>query len=96
MSRSLRNILTADGRRDACGATAVLENGSGELGRRVRADGSYPSSNDPRILFGLVGQAGDAYRVRVIWPDGRKELFSGLAPGRYRRLLQDGGQEVKQ
>ena len=42
------------------------------LWRRARADGSYASANDPRVLVGL-GDAATAPRVRVIWPDGRAE-----------------------
>ena len=44
------------------------------LWRRARADGSYASANDPRVLVGL-GASTDAPRVRVIWPDGRSEEF---------------------
>ncbi len=88
-------LVTADGRRDAYGATAVLEAGEDRLWRRVRADGSYASSNDPRILYGLGERTADAYRVRVIWPDGREEAFDALAPGRYHRLSQGAGQEIK-
>ena len=39
------------------------------LWRRVRADGSYASANDPRVLVGL-GDSTERPNVRVHWPDG--------------------------
>jgi enediyne biosynthesis protein E4 len=40
------------------------------LWRRARADGSYASANDPRVLVGLGGSA-EPVTVRVWWPSGR-------------------------
>jgi hypothetical protein len=80
-------LLTADGVRDAYGARVVLE-GDRPLWRRSRADGSYASSNDPRVLFGLGEVTTDKVSVRVIWPDGREERFPDLAVGRYHALRQ--------
>ena len=88
--------MVPGGKRDAYGARAVLEVGDVEMWRRVRADGSYASSNDPRILFGLGDRETNAYRARVVWPDGTEEAFPGLAPGRYHRLEQGGGEEINQ
>ncbi len=89
-------LMVPGGKRDAYGARAVLEVGDVEMWRRVRADGSYASSNDPRILFGLGDRETNAYRARVVWPDGTEEAFPGLAPGRYHRLEQGGGEEINQ
>jgi hypothetical protein len=41
----------------------------------VVAGGSYASSNDPRLHFGL-GEATKIDLVEVHWPDGAKEKFS--------------------
>ena len=41
-----------------------------KLWRRARADGSYASANDPRVLVGL-GESADPVNVRVWWPSGR-------------------------
>lgn len=59
--------------RDMLGAMAglVLSDGSVRW-RRVRADGSYGSANDPRIVFGL-GPSGRPVRIRMQWPGGGKE-----------------------
>lgn len=85
-------LVTSDGRRDAYGARVALE-ADRPLWRRVRADGSYASSNDPRVLFGL-GKEGPARRsARVVWPDGAEERFTNLSTGRYHLLRQGRGTE---
>ena len=63
------------GPRDAIGATVYVA----ADGMRQRGDvvvgGSYASSNDPRLHFGL-GEATKIDLVEVHWPDGAKEKFS--------------------
>ena len=56
--------------RDALGARVrlVFEDGRA-LVKTVSIDGSYASSSDPRVLFGL-GQSTEIPEVEVIWPDG--------------------------
>jgi hypothetical protein len=85
-------LLVGDPPRDAYGARAgLLRDEAPTLWRRVRADGSYASSSDPRILFGLGAKAGEGHDVRVLWPDGSDETFEALAPGRYHGLRQGTG-----
>ena len=55
--------------------------------RRVATDGSYASANDPRIVFGLDGDATPQV-VRVRWADASESRFGPLAAGRYHRLRQ--------
>jgi hypothetical protein len=84
-------LLTLDGKRDAYGARIALETGQGrQLWSRVRPDGSYASSNDPRVLFGLGPGSGgqDKFDVRIIWPDGTEEVRKALSRGRYHSLQQ--------
>ena len=61
--------------RDAVGATVYLTAG----GQRQRGDvvsgGSYASTHDPRLHFGL-GDATSVDMVEVHWPSGAKEKFS--------------------
>jgi hypothetical protein len=75
--------------RDAVGARVgvVLDNGT-TLWRRARADGSYASANDPRVLVGL-GQAAHVTKVRVMWPDGTTEEWPSVPVDRY-TTLQEG------
>ncbi len=87
-------LVTADGRRDALGARVFVETAGGTLVRRVRTDGSYASSRDPRIVVGL-GEADDAVSVVVAWPDGRRARFEGLEVGTWHTLRQGTGEPVE-
>ncbi len=58
--------------------------------RRSRADGSYASANDPRVLVGL-GSSEERPRVRVIWPNGRTEEWADVAIDRYTTLTEGTG-----
>ena len=82
-------LVTADGRRDAYGTRVAVQLGKGrELWSRVRADGSYASSNDPRVLLGLSTRAAGELDVRIIWPDGSEEVRKSLSTGRYHSVQQ--------
>jgi hypothetical protein len=79
------------GRRDMLGArVAIIRQGQRTRWRRARADGSYASANDPRVLVGL-GASPDKPRARVIWPDGRIEEWSDLPIDRYTTLEEGSG-----
>jgi enediyne biosynthesis protein E4 len=80
----------------AGGASAERDRGIGAAGmskdqptlyRRARADGSYASANDPRILAGL-GASTAVPRVRVRWPSGRTEEFSDVGIDRYTTIRE--------
>ncbi len=80
--------------RDALGS--VVEVGSASdwpLMRRVRTAGSYASSSDPRVLFGL-GDREDAVEVRVRWPGGLAESFGQLDVRRYHTLRRGEGASI--
>ena len=66
----------------------VLEQDGLARWRRVHTDGSYCSSSDPRILFGL-GKSGEPRTVRVHWPGGTAEEWPNLEVDRY-WVLQKG------
>jgi hypothetical protein len=64
--------------RDMLGALATLIFPDGtRISRRVRNDGSYCSSRDPRILFGCGSQTLDP-SLEVLWPNGETEKWSKL------------------
>ncbi len=80
--------LIGDGGRDMLGALVeVKRTGAAPLWRRVHTGGSYCSANDPRVLFGLGGSA-KVEAVKVVWPDGNAETWTGLELGRYTTLRQ--------
>ncbi len=81
--------------RDALGARVRVErSGDTPLWRRARADGSYASANDPRVLVG-TGDSAKLGRVRVYWTSGHVEEWSELEAGSYTTLREGEGQEVK-
>ncbi len=77
--------------RDMLGArVSIIQANGSTLWRRARADGSYASAQDPRVLVGL-GQSTDPPRVRVIWPSGRVEEWTNVPVDRYTTLTEGGG-----
>ena len=77
--------------RDMLGArVAVLRDDGPALWRRARADGSYASANDPRVLVGL-GPSSKPPRVRVIWPGGATEEWASVPVDRYTTLKEGSG-----
>jgi hypothetical protein len=60
------------------------------LNRNVQPDGSYLSSNDPRVHFGL-GQADAVSNVVVRWPSGEEEAFGDFGAGEIVELRQGAG-----
>ncbi len=67
------------GNRFGLGARVGLErSGRPTLWRRAKTDGSYLSSSDARVHFGLGGSA-TFDTVLVQWPDGVSERWRGLA-----------------
>jgi hypothetical protein len=86
--RVFRNICQSPGRwllvravdpalqRDAYGAEIYVQAEGRTWMRWINPGSSYMSSNDPRAHFGLG--ALEAYQsLRVVWPDGSEEVFSG-------------------
>ena len=77
--------------RDMLGArVAVIRSDGSTRWRRARADGSYASANDPRVLVGL-GESEEPPQVRVVWPQGRVENWTDLAVDRYTTLTEGQG-----
>ena len=60
------------------------------LWRRARADGSYASANDPRVLVGL-GNSAERPNVRARWPGGRVEEWDDATIDRWTTLKEGGG-----
>jgi enediyne biosynthesis protein E4 len=78
-------------KRDMVGAKIQVMRPAGPtLWRRARADGSYGSANDPRVLVGL-GDSTEAPTVRVVWPNGAVEEWPAVAIDRWSVLKQGEG-----
>jgi hypothetical protein len=87
-------LVGRDTRRDMVGARVAVTPANGStLWRRARADGSYASANDPRVLVGL-GESTARLQVRVIWPSGRVDTWSDVPADRYTTLREGEGREA--
>jgi hypothetical protein len=81
--------LIGIGHRNIVGARLTLEVGDRRLTRFAKGGGSYLSSGDRRLLFGLGNETG-VRRLTVAWPGGREQHWDGLKTNRYWRLEEDG------
>ena len=81
-------LVTNKVERDAIGARVqvILADGTTRW-RRVRTDGSFCSSRDPRVRVGL-GTTTKVKEVRILWPDGRGETWASPPVDRYTTLRQ--------
>jgi enediyne biosynthesis protein E4 len=70
---------------DVVGARVQLQVGKRTLTRFAKGGGSYLSSGDRRLLFGL-GPDGKPGPLTVTWPNGSRQTFDGLAADRYYRI----------
>jgi len=86
--------------RDAYGArVALFRKGRPPLWRRVAADGSYLSANDPRVHFGLGTddelRAARLQEILVVWPGGSGETWEVTRPDHILTLRQGAGRAVR-
>ncbi len=77
--------------RDGYGALVLAEFGGRSLLRHCHSDGSYLSSCDSRVHFGL-GNSKSVDKITVHWPDGTSSTFNGIKGDRYITICQ--GSEV--
>jgi len=76
--------------RDAVGATVYLVSGGKKLRGDVVSGGSYASTLDPRIHFGL-GEATAIESIEVHWPSGTVEKFTASKPDQILTLTEGKG-----
>lgn len=107
-ARLYRNIAPRSGRSlhvrvvdpslqgDAYGAEVTVQIGERRWKRWVTPSSSYLCSNDVRVHFGL-GHVERVDLLEVVWPDGQRELYPGVAVGEKTELLlkKGAGQPVK-
>jgi hypothetical protein len=79
--------------RDAIGAKLTLHAGHRTLTRWIAGGGSFLGSHDRRVVFGL-GREGVAGDLEILWPSGRMQRVSALAPGRYHDIVEPSAKDV--
>ncbi len=81
-------LVDAQHQSDQLGSRAILHKKDGStLLRQSRSEGSYCSSNDPRILFGL-GNDTDVRSIEILWSDGSREVWNSPVADRYTTLIK--------
>ena len=76
--------------RDGIGASVTVHAGGKSYVQAVRSGGSYLSSNDLRVHFGL-GTVTEVDGISVNWPSGRKERFQTVGIDRIVILTEGSG-----
>lgn len=79
--------LRRKGNADLVGTRVVVETDGRTQTRFVKGGASYASTNDRRLLFGL-GASGRVEKAVVVWPDGSKQEFPGVAADSYHVIEQ--------
>jgi len=74
--------------RDAIGSRVAIERDGRRMYRWISSGGSYLSSHDKRLIFGLGTHQGGEVTAQIRWPDGRTQTVEGLAPGRYHHIKE--------
>lgn len=76
----LRLVDPGAGGRDMIGAEVRVQTGAGVRWGVLQPATSYLSSHEPVVAFGLGSESGP-FHVEVAWPDGSREVFTGVLPG---------------
>jgi hypothetical protein len=90
----LFRLVGSKSNRMAIGAKVTVMAGKLVQTSEVRAGGSYLSSNDPRLHFGLAAQT-KIEKVTVRWPDGAEQSFQNLPAGFIYTIVEGKGVEDK-
>ena len=84
-------MVQLDGGKAASAEVGVLRKGQKTVWRRSRRDGSYISSSDPRVHFGL-GKNAKVDGVVVRWVGGGAEVFRDIKADTIARIREGAGQ----
>lgn len=88
-------LVNSVGRDDLGAKIQIVFTDGSSLWRRCRTDGSYASSNDSRVLFGIPEGKKTLASLSVHWSDGTHENFPPPALKRYTILVQGNGNVSK-
>jgi hypothetical protein len=88
--RVLFQLVGTTSNKMAIGARVTVKTGKLAQIREVRAGGSYLSSNDPRVHFGL-GAATRMDEVEIRWPNGKLEVLKDLPTDAIYKVVEGEG-----
>lgn len=79
--------LIGEKNRDVVGARVVIETAGGKQTRYVKGGGTFASTNDRRLHFGL-GTDAKIEKATVYWPSGKVQELAGLASDCYWKIIE--------
>jgi enediyne biosynthesis protein E4 len=74
--------------RDAIGAKLTLTCGAKKLVRWITGGGSYLSSHDRRVVFGLGNVPNAPVQLDIRWPNGQTQTVTGLKVNQYQKVIE--------
>jgi hypothetical protein len=74
--------------RDAIGAKITLLGGNSKVVRWVTGGGSYLSSSEKRVVFGLGKEPPEKVSVEIRWPNGFAQTVRELPIDRYHQVKE--------
>lgn len=95
----LKNVANTEGRhwigfeligeknRDLVGARVAIESAGGKQTRYAKGGGSFASTHDRRLHFGLGADA-KVNKATVYWPSGKVQEFTNLGADAYWKLIE--------
>jgi len=84
------HLIGTTSNRDAIGAHVTFASATRIWVDEVRSGSSYSSNNDMRLHFGL-GHATSVGSIEVRWPNGKEEVFPGVAADQMISLKEGSG-----
>ncbi|MCY2992254.1 MAG: FG-GAP-like repeat-containing protein [Planctomycetota bacterium] len=86
-------LVGTSGARDAIGATVRVTAAGRTWMKQLTAGDGYQASNQRQLVFGL-GRAEQVETVKVSWPGGQPQAFSGMAVDRQVALIEGRAEPV--
>ncbi|KAA0133085.1 CRTAC1 family protein [Gimesia chilikensis] len=87
-------LIGTEANRSAIGAVVEITAGKRKLMRLRKGSSSYLSADESEILVGL-GEQRNAVTVKVIWPGGKSEIWTGFKPGQHYTLIEGNSDSQK-
>jgi enediyne biosynthesis protein E4 len=79
--------LAREKNKDFVGARVVLETALGRQTKFAKGGGSFASTNDPRLVFGL-GADSKIDKATIYWPSGEVQDITGIEPDAYWKVTE--------
>jgi hypothetical protein len=73
-------LVGTSSNRDGIGTRVTVKAGGASYTKEIFGGGSYLSSHDRRLHFGL-GSNGSAEEVKIVWPSGKVQTLNAVAAG---------------